>query len=148
MATVVDSAVAVSESFAYYRRTRRGHVLRIVEESYLRNDLGLGSRHGKTLNADEMTKLLSSSGIDTATNDCSWLIPDTNVVLHQMDLLEVLLLPMLLPWTGIFIVVSSPKVNGCAFLDHLVILETVAEEVKHNNLSVYRRLQRLLKHER
>jgi hypothetical protein len=41
-------------------------------------------------------------------NGISWLVPDTNVVLHQMDLLEH---------------------AGCAQLDHIIILETVADEV-------------------
>lgn len=85
-------------------------MIRIVEESYLRNDLGLGARQGKTLQASDMhallkskqaaaasassTKLSSSatagsSGSSDNALECSWLVPDTNVVLHQMDLLEV-----------------------------------------------------------
>ena len=53
----------------------------------------------------------------------AWLVPDTNVVLHQLDLLER---------------------RGCPGLDHIVILETVVEEVRHNNLGAYRRLHKLL----
>ena len=55
-----------------------------------------------------------------------WLIPDTNVILHQMDLLEC---------------------SSCDALNHLIVLETVVEEVRHNNISIFRRLLKLLAHE-
>lgn len=45
----VSNAAAIAEHSSHFRKTRRGHVLKIVEETYLRSDLGLGSRHGKTL---------------------------------------------------------------------------------------------------
>jgi len=113
---VVDNAALLSERTAFFRKTRRGHVVKVVEESYLRTDLGLGSRNGQTMTREDMAL---STGL-------SWIVPDTNVVLHQMDFLEN---------------------SGCSALDSIVILETVADEVRHNNLSVHRRLLRLLGHE-
>ena len=44
---VVDNAALLSERTAFFRKTRRGHVVKVVEESYLRTDLGLGSRNGQ-----------------------------------------------------------------------------------------------------
>ena len=120
----------------HYRKTRRGNVVKIVEERYLRTDLGLGARHGKTLTAADMAlpqpppvaeASSSSSSASGQLQPLAWLVPDTNVVLHQLDLLEF---------------------EGCPHLDHVIILETVAEEVRHNNLAAHKRLVRLLKSER
>jgi len=119
---VLANAAVVAETTFHNRRTRRGHVLRIVEESYLRTDLGLGSRHGCTLGVEDFELPDLGSGKE-ASIPLAWLVPDTNVLLHQLDLLESL---------------------GCPALDHIVVLETVADEVKHNNLGAYKRLQRLL----
>jgi exosome complex exonuclease DIS3/RRP44 len=120
---VLANAAVVAETTFYFRRTRRGHVLRIVEESYLRTDLGLGARHGRTLAAADFALPDLGSGATTASFPLAWLVPDTNVLLHQLDLLECV---------------------GCPALDFVVVLETVADEVKHNNLGAYKRLQRLL----
>ena len=44
-------------STCFFRRTRRGHVLRIVEEQYLRTDLGLGSWQGRTLSKGDFVAI-------------------------------------------------------------------------------------------
>lgn len=83
------------------RKTRKGNVVKVVKEHYLRDDIDDGI--GTTLHR-------------TAPQ---YIIPDTNVVLHQIDLLE------------------NPKI------DNVIILQTVLEETKHLNLSVYNRLRTL-----
>ena len=121
-------AMLEREASCHYRRTRRGAVLKVVEESYLRSDLGCGAWKGNTLTVKDMA-VLAGAGAGTgagagakgkgkgaaAAADASaagsagrWLLPDTNVVLHQMDLLEY---------------------RGCAALDNLIITETVLDEV-------------------
>ena len=113
-------AMLEREASCHYRRTRRGAVLKVVEESYLRSDLGCGAWKGNTLTVKDMA-VLAGAGAGSkgkgaaAAADASatgsagrWLLPDTNVVLHQMDLLEY---------------------RGCAALDNLIITETVLDEV-------------------
>ena len=114
-----EGPISRSTVTRYYRRTRRGKVLRICDESYLRLDLGFGSRAGRIMKSEDMAISLNvgdrtlSAKKDEVT--AHWLIPDTNVILHQMDLLEC---------------------SSCDALNHLIVLETVVEEVRHNNISI------------
>jgi exosome complex exonuclease DIS3/RRP44 len=54
------------------------------------------------------------------------LVIDTNVALHQIDILE----------------------HDCPATGLIVILQTVLQEVRHRNLAVYRRLCNLVKNEK
>eukprot|EP00611_Tribonema_gayanum_P002124 TRINITY_DN1155_c0_g3_i2.p1 TRINITY_DN1155_c0_g3~~TRINITY_DN1155_c0_g3_i2.p1 ORF type:complete len:1007 (+),score=329.82 TRINITY_DN1155_c0_g3_i2:263-3283(+) len=101
---------------AFFKRTRRGKVLHIVNDHYLRDDIACGTLAGKELTAHDMARLASESAMKQL------LVLDTNVVLNQMDLLE----------------------RGGPALSCVVVLQTVAEEVRHNNLALYRRLRQLL----
>lgn len=101
---------------SFFKRTRRGKILHIVEDHYLRDDIGCGTVAGKPITSQDLTQVASESLLRKL------LVLDTNVILNQIDLLEY----------------QTPAIS-C-----VVILETVAEEVRHNNLSVYRRLKQLL----
>ncbi|KAL0396126.1 UNVERIFIED_CONTAM: Exosome complex exonuclease RRP44A [Sesamum calycinum] len=83
---------------------------RVVREHYLRDDIYCGAPFCKV--CDVAAARLGSS---TSTI----IIVDTNVVLHQIDLLE------------------NPAI------DDVVVLSVVLEEVKNKNLSVYNRLRAL-----
>ncbi|GBG24612.1 Exosome complex exonuclease DIS3 [Hondaea fermentalgiana] len=111
---------------AYYRRTRRGRVQHVVRERYLRDDVGFGTLAGRgdLRDEDALREVLNDEHRDKKTNMRQLLVLDTNVVLHQMDLLEV---------------------EDCAPLQNAVLLETVLQETKKNNLSVYNRLALLLR---
>jgi len=106
-----------SRLVAFSRKTRRGAVRYEVGEKYLRDDLGCGRLHGAVVDAATLSGLaLGARGGDGAP--IGWVVPDTNVVLHQMDVLE----------------------HRGGSLDRLVIAQTVAEEVRHNDRGVFRRL--------
>ena len=99
----------------YVKRTRRGQVKTFVRQQYLRDDLPTGSPH---LDGPEHGEPRLSAGAKR------YLVLDTNVVLHQIDLLE------------------RPA------LCDVVILQTVLEEVRHNKISVHKRLRALIADER
>lgn len=110
----------------YYRRTRRGRVQHVVRERYLRDDVGFGTLAGRGDLRDEeaLSEVLGDEHRDSKTGMRQLLVLDTNVVLHQMDLLEV---------------------EDCAPLQNAVLLETVLSETKKNNLGLYNRLVLLMR---
>ena len=76
----------------FYRKTKRGNVLKTVRQHYLREDIPCGADFcvdcSQFLNDEEdiRTHILSNSSLykisDFEKNP--FLIPDTNVVLHQV----------------------------------------------------------------
>ena len=94
----------------FVKRTRRGQVKTHVRQTYLRDDLPSGSPH---IDGPELEPRLSAS----ATR---YLVLDTNVVLHQIDLLE------------------------RASVRDVIVLQTVVDEVRHNKVSVHKRLRALI----
>uniref|UniRef100_A0A1Y1LIX1 Protein DIS3 homolog n=1 Tax=Photinus pyralis TaxID=7054 RepID=A0A1Y1LIX1_PHOPY len=104
----------------FIRKNRAGNFLKNIREHYLRDDIhcGISNCHDCPPN----------SNISPATheNKCSlynfnhYLVLDTNVILHQMDLLE-----------------EDAMCN-------VIILNTVLEEVKHRNLPIYKRLNNIM----
>ncbi|WVZ19892.1 hypothetical protein V8G54_007214 [Vigna mungo] len=96
---------------SFVKKTRAGKVMKQVREHYLRDDIYCGApfctvcdTSGARLNASPSTIIL---------------VVDTNVVLHQIDLLE-----------------------NQAF-DNIVVLSIVLEEVKNKNMAVYNRIRAL-----
>ncbi|CAM9805277.1 unnamed protein product [Ectocarpus sp. 6 AP-2014] len=102
---------------AFFKKTRKGKILRVVSDHYLRDDIGCGSLAGKPVSNDNLVQLAQESVMKR------FLVLDTNVVLNQMDLLE----------------------NPSPALSCVVVLQTVMQEARHNNLSLFRRLKQLLK---
>ncbi|CAH9084601.1 unnamed protein product [Cuscuta europaea] len=98
------------QSKSFVRKTKQGKVIKVVREHYLRDDIYCGASFCKT--CDVSSARLSSSASPI-------LVVDTNVVLHQIDLLE------------------NPAI------DDVVVLSVVLEEVKNKNISVYNRLRAL-----
>ena len=108
---------AAQTAHQYYRHTRKGKVLRECVEHYVRDDLQCGLLHGQPLSAERFASVGAAAG--------GWLVIDTNVALHQIDLLE-------------------HRGCACAALDHIVVTQTALEEVRHNNASLHRRVCALL----
>jgi exosome complex exonuclease DIS3/RRP44 len=108
---------------SFYRKNRKGKVLKLVRESYLRDDLGFGYRLGSRLSIEDVKELLRVG------EQKSLLVLDTNVALQEIDLLEY----------------DSEKTKSAFSV--VVVLETVLKEVKHLNVSAYRRLKGLLERE-
>ncbi|XP_067116337.1 exosome complex exonuclease RRP44 [Osmerus mordax] len=108
------------KSKTFVRKTRSGGVMKIVREHYLRDDIWCGSEIC-TQCKQESTELQKDPCIES--NLCSfphYLLPDTNVVLHQIDVLE------------------DPLIRN------VIVLQTVLQEVRHRSAPVYKRLKDIL----
>lgn len=98
------------QSKQFVKKTKKGKVLKVVREHYLRDDIYSGS----PLDPDCPAESVKLSG-----EAAHYLIVDTNVALHQMDLLE------------------HPAVRD------VVVPSVVLEEVKARNAAAYQRLRQL-----
>ncbi|TIA81869.1 hypothetical protein E3P92_02083 [Wallemia ichthyophaga] len=101
---------------SYIKKSNKGNIIKFTQERYLRDDIPSGSLDDD-LNPGQ-NPILSKSGITTSSlfNKPHYLLPDTNVLLSQLDLLDL---------------------GG--FKD-VIILQTVLNEVKHRSLPLYSRL--------
>lgn len=108
------------KSKTFVKKTRSGGVVKIVREHYLRDDIWCGSEVC-TECKQESTVLQRDACIES--NLCSYphyVLPDTNVVLHQIDVLE------------------DPIIRN------VIILQTVLQEVRHRSAPIYKRLKDLI----
>lgn len=108
------------KSKTFVKKTRSGGVVKIVREHYLRDDIWCGSEVC-TECKQETTVLQKDACIES--NLCTYphyLMPDTNVVLHQIDVLE------------------DPVIRN------VIILQTVLQEVRHRSGQIYKRLKDIL----
>ncbi|OSD00737.1 RNB-domain-containing protein [Trametes coccinea BRFM310] len=115
---------AVVTQRKFFKKTARGKVIKVLRERYLRDDVACGI-HSCGLCAHEQDVLLPSSGSfehASFANNGHFVLPDTNVFLSQMDLME------------------SPL-----FSPPIILLQTVMEEVRHRSLPLYNRLKALVK---
>ena len=87
-----------------------------MQEKHIRNDLCFGTLHGNILRSDDLVSLVSNA----PHQQC--LVLDTNIMMHQLDILE-----CECPATGL-----------------IVVLQTVLQELKHLNVSAYRRVYNLV----
>jgi exosome complex exonuclease DIS3/RRP44 len=115
---------------SFSKKTRRGKVLRVVREHYLRDDIyvptELLDEDGEPVGS--MTGRSSVDGVLLSSQPFrkTYLVLDTNVVLNQMDLLD----------------------HHCSATSNIIILQTVWQEVKHRNLGTYNRLRAVMKSEK
>jgi exosome complex exonuclease DIS3/RRP44 len=104
---------------AFNKKTRKGKVIRIVQEKYLRHDVECGYLAGNIVSAEVLCDAVSKSAHKQL------LVIDTNIALHQIDILE----------------------YSCPIISMIVIAQTVLQELRHLNISVYRRIISILKDE-
>uniref|UniRef100_A0A915JGH6 Protein DIS3 homolog n=1 Tax=Romanomermis culicivorax TaxID=13658 RepID=A0A915JGH6_ROMCU len=124
----------------FHKKTRRGNIVKIIQEHYLRDDIYCGlsickfcttasSRQRTLSSGQEITGLiadrLEKPSITNVVRSPHVLVVDTNVVLHQMDILE-----------DDFIANHN---SG-----NVIIPQTVVEEVKHRSPPAYKKLRDLL----
>ncbi|RDX49603.1 RNB-domain-containing protein [Lentinus brumalis] len=114
---------AVVTQRKFFKKTARGKVIKVLRERYLRDDVSCGI-HSCQVCASEQESVLPSSGSleHPSFPNGHFLLPDTNIFLSQMDLME------------------SPL-----FDPPIVLLQTVLEEVRHRSLPLYNRLKALVK---
>ncbi|CAN9499678.1 unnamed protein product [Ophioblennius macclurei] len=108
------------KSKTFVKKTRSGGVVKIVREHYLRDDIWCGSEVCSECK-QESTVLQRETCVES--NLCSYphyLIPDTNVILHQIDVLE------------------DPVIRN------VIILQTVMHEVRHRSAPIYKRLKDMI----
>ncbi|KIO27825.1 hypothetical protein M407DRAFT_7135 [Tulasnella calospora MUT 4182] len=110
----------------FFRKTAKGKVVKVLRERYLRPSIPCGVIAcpicSEFLSASSQRPSLPMNGYraHNAYPSGHFIVPDTNVFLHQMDLMEH----------------SSFKVP-------IIILQTVLEEVRHRSLPLYSRLKQL-----
>uniref|UniRef100_A0A6Q2XF12 Exosome complex exonuclease RRP44 n=1 Tax=Esox lucius TaxID=8010 RepID=A0A6Q2XF12_ESOLU len=108
------------KSKTFVKKTRSGGIMKIVREHYLRDDIWCGSEFCTECKQDESV-LQKDACIES--NLCvfpHYLLPDTNVVLSQIDILE------------------DPLIKN------VIILQTVLQEVRHRSAPIYKRLKDIL----
>ncbi|KAK6903838.1 hypothetical protein I203_107346 [Kwoniella mangroviensis CBS 8507] len=111
----------------FLKKTARGKVLNILRERYLRDDIPCGFAGCKLcVDFPGYRPVLPTKGYTQHTKygDGHWLVIDTNIVLHQIDLLTAL--PPSLP---------------------LIIPSTTIRETRHRSLPLYNRLQQVIQDE-
>ncbi|KAM7435330.1 exosome catalytic subunit dis3 [Porites harrisoni] len=109
------------KSKVYVKKTRKGGVMKVVREHYLRDDVWCGASH--CMNCGQTEDNLLDPSPQSSSKLCSfphYLLLDTNIVLHQVDVLE------------------DP------IFKNVIILQTVLQEVQHLNASVYKRIRDII----
>ncbi|XP_033754703.1 exosome complex exonuclease RRP44-like [Pecten maximus] len=109
-------------SKTFVKKTKRGKILKIVREHYLRDDISCGSESCQICDPFDFGQPLSSEP-ENKSRLCltpHYIIPDTNVVFDQMDVLE------------------------DNVVQNVVILQTVLDEVRHRSSPGYKRLKSML----
>nr|XP_018897817.1 PREDICTED: exosome complex exonuclease RRP44 [Bemisia tabaci] len=106
-------------SKTFLRKTKKGNILKIVREHYLREDIWCGSKVCTECCAKTDDQVLDENPTIACTkhNYGHYLVLDTNVVLDQIDVLEE------------------------DVLKNVIILQTVIDEVKHRSSTIYKRLK-------
>ena len=108
----------------FSRRTRRGKLIREVREHYLRTDIHCGSELVVDPGGGGASSVLSP--LVAAPYGGQYLVIDTNIALHQIDLLEL---------------------KHVDPLCNVILLQTVLAEVKHRDIGIFNRLQAILRDE-
>ncbi|KAI8637191.1 hypothetical protein BD408DRAFT_478224 [Parasitella parasitica] len=106
-------------SKSFVKRTRKGNVVKVVKEHYLRDDIPCSSEICKVCSKTSVP-ILSNTPKGTSKFKPHYLIPDTNVFISQLDIME------------------HPAIKD------VIVLQTVREEIRHLSLPVYNRLNTIL----
>ncbi|KAI8146735.1 exosome complex exonuclease RRP44-like protein [Fennellomyces sp. T-0311] len=107
-------------SKSFVKKTRKGNVVRVVKEHYLRDDIPCSSLACTQCEQHTPPVLSRNPRTTTTVSYPHYLIPDTNVFMNQLDIME------------------HPAIKD------VVVLQTVREEVRHLSLPVYNRLNAIL----
>uniref|UniRef100_A0A2P2HYD4 Protein DIS3 homolog n=1 Tax=Hirondellea gigas TaxID=1518452 RepID=A0A2P2HYD4_9CRUS len=103
----------------FYKKTKRGNIIKVVREHYLRDDVWCGV-HGCVQCNMETSLLKPPASASELVAQPHILVLDTNVALHQIDFL-------------------------CHESIHdVVVPQTVLHEVRHRSLPVYKRLRDII----
>lgn len=103
---------------SFVKVTHRGNVVKVVREHYLRDDIPCGMEN--CVRCAKMVSELQVVPVLLTSKSSCLLIPDTNLLLHFLDIFE------------------SSKITN------VVILQTVLDEVRHHNMGLYNRIRSLV----
>ena len=137
------SLVSLWSQQSHFRQTRKGKVIQSTSELYLRDDLGLGftipsqtstkrnnvsitvTGSAKKISSGEelMTLLIPSYSHTQRRNKTRLIVVDTNVLLHNIDVLE----------------------HSSFALSNIVITQTALTECRHRSFTTYGRVMDLLR---
>ncbi|GAW00013.1 RNB-domain-containing protein [Lentinula edodes] len=116
---------AVITQRKFFKKTARGKVVKVLRERYLRDDVACGIEGCRECSTELSRLLPPSGGLEHRLfPNGHYILPDTNVFLAQMDLIE-----------------------SSLFNPPMILLQTVLEEVRHRSLPLYNRLKALTKSE-
>lgn len=102
---------------SFLRKTRRGKIVKVVREHYLRDDIGCGvAACPECANEDNGIDVAASSPCPSIMARPHLIVPDASAFVGQMDVID----------------------GG---LSRVVVLQTVAEEVSRRSTPVYRRIR-------
>jgi len=106
----------------FIKKTRRGNIIKVVREHYLRDDIWCGSPLCQLCDQEPENCRLEKKPISRSSLviEPHYLVVDTNIVLDQIDLLE------------------------SEGLNNVIILHTVLEEVRHRSSPIYKRLKDII----
>ncbi|XP_037798557.1 exosome complex exonuclease RRP44-like, partial [Penaeus monodon] len=104
----------------FYKKTKRGNIIKVVREHYLRDDVWCGLDGCGMCEGDYRPLDTLSTSDSTLVRNPHHIIIDTNVALHQIDVL-------------------------CHDdIKNVIIPQTVLQEVRHRSLPVYKKLRDLI----
>ncbi|KAI0050008.1 mitotic control protein dis3 [Auriscalpium vulgare] len=113
---------AVITQRKFFKKTARGKVIKVIRERYLRDDVVCGIEGCRECSHTTDTLLPRNGSPDHKSfPNGHYVLPDTNVFLAQMDLME-----------------------SSLFTSPIILLQTVLEEVRHRSLPLYNRLKALV----
>ncbi|ORY24609.1 RNB-domain-containing protein [Neocallimastix californiae] len=107
------------KSRAFVKRTRKGNVIKVIKEHYLRDDIWC-SVEGCDKCKQEKIHLSCNPRKTKLSEYPQLIIPDTNIFLHQIDIIE-----------------------HVAFTN-VIVLQTVLDEVRARSLQIYNRIRTML----
>ncbi|KAJ7748468.1 hypothetical protein DFH07DRAFT_829791 [Mycena maculata] len=114
---------AVVTQRKFFKKTARGKVIKVLRERYLRDDVGCGIQNCTSCeNSTAYTLPFTGDTQHKSFPNGHFLLPDTNVFLSQMDLME-----------------------SSLFKPPIILLQTVMEEVRHRSIPLYNRLKALVR---
>ncbi|BFZ19682.1 hypothetical protein BsWGS_22722 [Bradybaena similaris] len=110
----------------FIKKTKLGGVMKIVREIYLRDDITCGSE--VCSKCDELMEKMPLEENPLTNSKLvlgpHYIVPDTNVVLHQIDVLE------------------DPSIQN------VIILQIVLEEIRHRSAPIYKRVKDMINNSR
>lgn len=110
----------------FYKQSKKGTILKIVREHYLRKDIWCGCKGCIKCALEEKDVVLDASPVSKCSliSEPHYIFLDTNAVLDQIDAIE------------------DP------YLENIVIPQTVLDEVKHRSSTVFKRLKEVISDKR